>query len=271
MLVLGMNPKRQRQRRTNVKLGEIGDVSASLSYKYFMKPQVENKRWDPEPEKTMAGSYLVSPRDTIDTHSWENLNPNPRKYDLGVEGTDMGNPNMGFGMVNRKRRLKKNRTWSMRSSGMVTSGWHCKFGPEVGEDNKKASEYDNSNCHFDNVYGHLGHEMWDKNGGSCYGNSTSSSLRKESNCTPLDGGRHDSIGNSKKLKAGSTLANGVNEWLVDLGFSKYAGLFEKHEVDEEALPLLTYEDLKEMGIIAVVTRRRIYTAIQLLSKGNGAR
>ncbi|KAD2805955.1 hypothetical protein E3N88_39332 [Mikania micrantha] len=55
--------------------------------------------------------------------------------------------------------------------------------------------------------------------------------------------------------------NGVGKWLEDLGFGRYAGVFEMHEVDETALPLLTLDDLKEMGVLAVGPRRKLYAAI----------
>ncbi|KAE9604969.1 putative sterile alpha motif/pointed domain-containing protein [Lupinus albus] len=59
----------------------------------------------------------------------------------------------------------------------------------------------------------------------------------------------------------------VRSWLMELGLSKYAPIFEIHEVDDELLPLLTLEDLKDMGINAVGSRRKMYTAIQKLQKG----
>ncbi|OMO58763.1 hypothetical protein CCACVL1_25367 [Corchorus capsularis] len=80
-------------------------------------------------------------------------------------------------------------------------------------------------------------------------------------------------GNNEFLKSGdgwnqiryaSDDVTSVRGWLEDLGFSRYAGIFEMHEVDEEALPLLTLDDLKEMGVFAVGHRRRLYTAIQQL-------
>ncbi|KAJ6388266.1 hypothetical protein OIU77_026779 [Salix suchowensis] len=60
---------------------------------------------------------------------------------------------------------------------------------------------------------------------------------------------------------------GVRTWLIDLGLSRYAPVFEVHEVDDQVLPLLTLEDLKDMGINAVGSRRKLYSAIQKLRKG----
>ncbi|XP_010929646.1 uncharacterized protein [Elaeis guineensis] len=60
---------------------------------------------------------------------------------------------------------------------------------------------------------------------------------------------------------------GVRSWLNQLGLGRYAPVFEIHEVDDEVLPFLTLEDLKDMGINAVGSRRKMYCAIQKLKKG----
>ncbi|KAH1126282.1 hypothetical protein GYH30_015327 [Glycine max] len=61
--------------------------------------------------------------------------------------------------------------------------------------------------------------------------------------------------------------DGVRVWLNGLGLGRYAPVFEIHEVDDEVLPLLTLEDLKDMGISAVGSRRKMFCAIQKLGKG----
>lgn len=61
--------------------------------------------------------------------------------------------------------------------------------------------------------------------------------------------------------------SGVRSWLIELGLSRYTPVFEIHEVDDEVLPMLTLEDLKDMGINAVGSRRKLYSAIQKLRKG----
>ncbi|CAL0319812.1 unnamed protein product [Lupinus luteus] len=61
--------------------------------------------------------------------------------------------------------------------------------------------------------------------------------------------------------------DGVRVWLNGLRLGRYAPVFEIHEVDDEVLPLLTIEDLKDMGINAVGSRRKIYCAIQKLGEG----
>nr|GFC36150.1 hypothetical protein [Tanacetum cinerariifolium] len=59
----------------------------------------------------------------------------------------------------------------------------------------------------------------------------------------------------------SVSVNSVGGWLQDVGFGRYAGVFEMHEVDEEAFHLLTLDDLKEMGVFVVGTRRKLYVAV----------
>ncbi|KAF8388618.1 hypothetical protein HHK36_027295 [Tetracentron sinense] len=72
-----------------------------------------------------------------------------------------------------------------------------------------------------------------------------------------------------KMGIGGSAVNSVRRWLDELGFSKYAGIFEMHEVDEEVLSLLTFEDFKEMGINAIGPRRKMYAAIKHLREGEG--
>lgn len=61
--------------------------------------------------------------------------------------------------------------------------------------------------------------------------------------------------------------DGVRVWLNQLGLGRYAPVFEVHEVDDEVLPMLTLEDLKDMGINAVGSRRKMYASIHKLGKG----
>ncbi|GAB4860366.1 hypothetical protein Ancab_035524 [Ancistrocladus abbreviatus] len=77
--------------------------------------------------------------------------------------------------------------------------------------------------------------------------------------TERNGGGHSAKGWGRE--------DGVRIWLNGLGLGRYWPVFEIHEVDEEVLPLLTLEDLKDMGINAVGSRRKMFCAIQKLSKG----
>nr|XP_010907605.1 uncharacterized protein LOC105034239 [Elaeis guineensis]XP_010907606.1 uncharacterized protein LOC105034239 [Elaeis guineensis]XP_029117386.1 uncharacterized protein LOC105034239 [Elaeis guineensis] len=78
-----------------------------------------------------------------------------------------------------------------------------------------------------------------------------------------DGGDWD----NQNGRCGSHEDGEIRSWLNRLGLSRYAPVFEIHEVDDEVLPYLTLEDLKDMGINAVGSRRKMYCAIQKLKKG----
>ncbi|MGI6854195.1 AAA family ATPase [Mesorhizobium sp. 1B3] len=61
----------------------------------------------------------------------------------------------------------------------------------------------------------------------------------------------------------------IGDWLGGLGLQSYEQAFRSHAVDMEVLPLLTVDDLKEIGIAAVGHRRRILDAIKLLQREAG--
>ncbi|KAJ4957171.1 hypothetical protein NE237_013954 [Protea cynaroides] len=65
--------------------------------------------------------------------------------------------------------------------------------------------------------------------------------------------KHRSDSEHEKMGFGDRGINNVRIWLEQLRFAKCVGLFEMHEVDKEVLPLLTVEDLKEMGINTVLS------------------
>ncbi|CAL0327704.1 unnamed protein product [Lupinus luteus] len=84
---------------------------------------------------------------------------------------------------------------------------------------------------------------------------------------PSDDNARDRSGNNGGVSRGRYGEDGVRVWLNGLGLGRYAPVYEIHEVDDEVLPLLTLEDLKDMGISAVGSRRKMYCAIQKLGKG----
>ena len=56
----------------------------------------------------------------------------------------------------------------------------------------------------------------------------------------------------------------VGGWLRTLGFEQYEAAFRENEIDEPALPDLTAEDLKELGVTALGHRRKLPAAIAAL-------
>jgi class 3 adenylate cyclase/predicted ATPase len=56
----------------------------------------------------------------------------------------------------------------------------------------------------------------------------------------------------------------VTDWLQNVGLGQYAAAFRENEIDEQVLPRLTAEDLKDLGVVLVGHRRRLLDAIAAL-------
>ena len=56
----------------------------------------------------------------------------------------------------------------------------------------------------------------------------------------------------------------VADWLRGLGLGRYAGAFRDNEIDWEALPRLTAEDLSDLGVVLGGHRRKLLAAIAAL-------
>lgn len=102
---------------------------------------------------------------------------------------------------------------------------------------------------------HMGLQYWDRRG-----IRTRVSESRDHHDDLNNGGVHNEMNSGDK-------SIGVRDWLVGLGLGRYAPVFEIHEVDDEVLPMLTLEDLKDMGINAVGSRRKMFNAILKLRKG----
>ncbi|OAY47450.1 hypothetical protein MANES_06G080500v8 [Manihot esculenta] len=311
MLVLSMNSKRQR--RPNVRLGEIGDVPAAFACGFYQKTEenLGHKSYEIDvlnpndsahshlygfamqnsPECVVLGPG-VSPRIPVDSpQNRENKNPNSSKSAFELvksDEIDMTN-NLNFGTITRKCRVMKRRGRSIKgTSNVFGSTWSSKLNPQLrNEDSKECSvkEFvtftsDECNDYYpDNGFKDLSdHEIPATSKEVCefnmdepahdtrqHRNSNESwqgdTCNEGNNVSPISNHMWD------EMKLGGGDVNTVTRWLEDQGFGKYAGIFEVHEVDEEVLPLLTLEDLKEIGVFAVGPRRKLYTAIQQLRKG----
>lgn len=304
MLVLGMTSKRQR--RPNVRLGEIGDASAALA---SGPSQKTHKRWKHELKETEYDSGYgfsmqrlsevtvsdpgVSPRVAADLQqNRENKNPNSSKSGFELVSSDeidTSKCELNFGKITRKCRLMKRRVRSTGSNnGAFNSTWSTKLSPEFSsEDGKEygGKEFTgftlNEFSDLDPVDGFKSYSDRDTSGMSkeaCENDMDEPSLPqrnpsdswKDDACYEVNNGFPKSSGEYDKITFGGSTVNGVGGWLEETGFGKYAGVFEMHEVDEEALLLLTFEDLKEMGVLSIGPRRKLYTAIQQLKEGGGA-
>src|SRR5690349_18763258 len=56
----------------------------------------------------------------------------------------------------------------------------------------------------------------------------------------------------------------VGSWLRRLGLERYEQAFQENDIDWEALPKLTAEDLKDLGVVLGGHRRRLLEAIVAL-------
>src|ERR1700752_1213143 len=59
----------------------------------------------------------------------------------------------------------------------------------------------------------------------------------------------------------------VTAWLQGLGLERYEPAFRDNEIDWEALPKLTAEDLKDLGVVLGGHRRKLLEAIAVLREG----
>ena len=57
---------------------------------------------------------------------------------------------------------------------------------------------------------------------------------------------------------------GVAAWLRGLGLERYVPAFRDDEIDWDALPTLSAEDLKDLGVVLGGHRRRLLDAIAAL-------
>lgn len=304
MMVLNMNSKRQR--RPNVRLGEVGDVPAAFAcgITQKIKGSFGGKRLKQEamnsyeqelksincgyPKQKTAPDCLVFDHDVVGIdvsldlqQNMENKNPNSSKSVLGFSSTGgfgTSKAELNFGTITRKSRVMRRRSQSKESSNSVSADawtWNSSLSPRFSvEDRKECAGMTSNNFpdHYsvnDGLIDLSDHETPATTNDACYDDwllRNADEYRKED-------ARYDEFvksgdGSDQVRYSCADDVISVTRWLEDLGFSRYAGLFETHEVDEETLPLLTLEDLTEMGVVAVGHRRKLYNAIQQLRGGD---
>jgi class 3 adenylate cyclase/tetratricopeptide (TPR) repeat protein len=66
------------------------------------------------------------------------------------------------------------------------------------------------------------------------------------------------------------MSRDVADWLRGLGLGRYAAAFRDNEIDWEALPRLTAEDLSDLGVVLGGHRRRLLDAIAALAEGEAS-
>ncbi|KAL2559995.1 Sterile alpha motif (SAM) domain-containing protein [Forsythia ovata] len=253
----------KRQRRPSVRLGEIGGDPP-----YDHHNRRPNKTWRFHKDPTLAAK-------TSRTRPLTNLvNGGGSNYQDTLEPAENYTLSTEFTLrkPKNKKATKRVRTnWNKFESAVNIGGGGTGGGGIVDSANNFDEEQKNNNPEFQdfepegsespllkeqspvNSVENMGLQYWDQQ-------RRGSRVRvSESN-----GIIHDEI-NSQEQRSGRNVA--VREWLIGLGLGRYAPVFEIHEVDDEVLPMLTLEDLKDMGINAVGSRRKMYSSILKLRKG----
>ncbi|KAL3368721.1 hypothetical protein AABB24_009516 [Solanum stoloniferum] len=252
---LGPSLAPKRQRRPSVRLGEIGDSPSDTHFRRGPKTWRFHK--DPtlaaKTSKTRPLTNLVNGGG--DNYDENNIEENNYNLDLGNRKSKSRKPT---------KRVRTN--WHSSSAKFETpngGGIHEEnFFREDNNDNEEFREFELEGSESPvkehspiNSMEHMGLQYWDRRG-----IRTRVSESRDQHDDLNNGGVHNEMNSGDK-------SIGVRDWLVDLGLGRYAPVFEIHEVDDEVLPMLTLEDLKDMGINAVGSRRKMFNAILKLRKG----
>ncbi|KAL6294170.1 hypothetical protein ACE6H2_002312 [Prunus campanulata] len=239
-----LGPKRQR--RPSVRLGEIGDQpAATVSFDSHMRRAKHTWRLPKDSKSVKARSItnLVNGNDSNETTPPEERNQN------GDGGFEFGN-----------RRIKAKRATGTKR---VRSNWASNSKLDDGGDSREdGGEWFSADPDQDspvrdsspvNSGDDAGQDLWE------------GQRRVAGNWARVSESRENDAVEADNMPESNW--SGVRSWLIELGLSRYTPVFEIHEVDDEVLPMLTLEDLKDMGINAVGSRRKMYSAIQKLRKG----
>lgn len=269
-----MNSKRSR--RPNVRLWEIGDLSAAFACSISERNKGEilgqnQRRSDPyfaQESKYLQTSgrkksdYDVSPKILDDIpQNRENKDPNSLKPVSHFTHSFNGSK-LYFGSLTRKSRLVRRRR---RSPNSLFSG------PLISN---ASSDMYQANCFEDSSENKTTSIIKEASEVKIDGHDLSVEAPQQPNEFGSDGTSYEentafirSTNGVNKTVTCDGDDNDVKDWLEEIGFGNFAQIFEMHEVDRDALPLLTFEDLKEMGIVAIGPRRKLFTAIQQLKGG----
>ncbi|KAK8680235.1 hypothetical protein V6N13_109186 [Hibiscus sabdariffa] len=253
----------KRQRRPSVRLGDIGGDQTYDSH--FRRPSSSSaapKQWKHQPHLSSVagiGSKSSKTRAVSDPNAAANNETFDDQREANENNNNLDNlDGVAIGSW-RVKDFKKRAPATKR----VRSNWVSKF-----DDSSGGNVNINGNNETEEKY-----SGGEDNDGFDMENSESPS-KEQSPIHCLDnlgihGNEREVVyhGNKQRRAMAGASEDGVTVWLNGLGLGRYSPLFEIHEVDDEVLPLLTLEDLKDMGINAVGSRRKMFCAIQKLSKG----
>ncbi|KAL5552572.1 hypothetical protein UlMin_039973 [Ulmus minor] len=240
----------KRQRRPSVRLGEIGDQpAATLSYDSNLR-RAKHQWWIPKDSSSSGPPSSKS----VKARSLTNLVNGGDSHEIAEP--DERNQNGDGGNLEFGNRRAKSKRGTMGKR--VRSSWVSNSKMDDGEGDSRDDGGEEGFRDFDP--------------------DSDSPMKEQSPVHSVDfwnGQRRTSGGRGRlsesrendAVEMPESSCGGVRSWLIELGLSRYTPVFEIHEVDDDVLPMLTLEDLKDMGINAVGSRRKMYTAIQKLRKG----
>ncbi|CAN0906124.1 Protein bicaudal C homolog 1 [Linum grandiflorum] len=239
----------KRQRRPSVRLGDIGGDTLYDPYsrKAIAGTSASSKQW----KQQVVDQKKDSSKTASKTRALTNLTSGGEYTETLDESKELNLEKVAIGSWRVKETKKRA---PISSAKRVRSSWVTKV--EEGGGGNSNAEGD-----FDEKYSGGGEEDMD--------DENSDTPSKEDSHENLGDGneRNDRDMYYNKRSSAKSGEDGVRIWLDNLGLGRYAPVFEIHEVDDEVLPMLTLEDLKDMGINAVGSRRKMFAAIQKLNKG----
>ncbi|KAL4285572.1 hypothetical protein GQ457_16G031640 [Hibiscus cannabinus] len=268
----GVGPKRQR--RPSVRLGDIGgDQPYDSLIRRQSSSSAVSKQWR---HHSAAAAAAAATFKSSKTRALTNLTTDFSEPLYDETEANNNNSNLD-GVAIGSRRVK-----DFNKRGSASKRARSNWVPKVHDSSGGNINGSNNNANNNNLETEEDNDDFDME-------NSESLMKKHSPVHSLDNlGVHDNVrevryhGNnhrrpirtrvSDQLEFSDTYIrlceeDGVRIWLNSLGLGRYAPVFEIHEVDGEALPLLTLEDLKDMGINAVGSRRKMFCAIQKLVEG----
>lgn len=268
----------KRQRRPSVRLGDIGDQTVALSYDARRSKQWHDYKHRKEPGASAAGKgSRTRPLMNLggaggvgglgggEFH--ETLESEEKEGNL--DGIAIGGWKMKDSKSRRGPPKRVRSSWVSKVGGVGGGGGDGRFsGGEDVEDVFREFEPEGSESLLKE------HSQSSDRGQRRSFRTRVSEGRDQELEGPSDtdardwkrGASVDMNGDGGRGRCQSS-EDGVRIWLDGLGLGRYAPVFEIHEVDDEVLPMLTLEDLKDMGINAVGSRRKMFCAIEKLGKG----
>ncbi|GER53796.1 sterile alpha motif (SAM) domain-containing protein [Striga asiatica] len=262
------------QRKLHRQLNPIKKLSEGVKKPRSVRTQLAKNQKNDGPINAGTGEKLgnFNCDDDVAIGNWRNFNTSNRDRDFKRKRV---RPSDSEKFVSRKSRrvgVEENQNFQLSSDGESEKQGEEEEEEEVEEEEEEEEngEDTNNNLVVENTdlstpnSSSGGHDDgYDNLSGDDNNVNNKKGFKRRGYKNSLDS---TEIARGVRTTEGERNVNGVRAWLTELGLQKYTPLFEIHEVDDEVLALLTLDDLKDMGISAVGSRRKMYSSIQKLVK-----